>query len=47
LIPPFNVVVTQFPAAAGGFYEGSFTGQYLTNGVPPTHNISCSFRVRR
>jgi len=47
LIQPFNVVVTNFPAA-GGFYEGSFSGQYNSVQNPvPTHTITCSFRLRR
>jgi len=46
LIQPFNVVITNFPQSAGQFYQGSFTGQYK-DGSNVTHNITCSFKVRR
>jgi len=46
LILPFNVVITNFPQSAGQFYQGSFTGQYK-DGSNVTHNITCSFKVRR
>lgn len=46
LIQPFNVVITNFPQSAGQFYEGNFTGQYK-DGSGVTHNITCSFKVRR
>jgi hypothetical protein len=45
LVTPFNVVVTNFPNV-GGFYEGSFTGQFSA-GAGPNHTVSGSFRVRR
>lgn len=41
---PIPVVVTTFPAA-GGFYEGSFAGQFTANGTP--HTISGTFQTKR
>jgi len=46
LIQPFNVNLTSYPASAGQFYQGSFTGQFK-DGSNVTHSISCTFRVRR
>lgn len=48
LVNPFNVNLTNYPASVGQFYEGNFTGQF-SYGPPPaqTHNISCTFRIRR
>jgi hypothetical protein len=46
LVQPFNVTVTNFPQAVGDFYEGNFTGQFK-DGSNVTHNVSCSFKVRR
>ncbi|HEY6505570.1 MAG TPA: carboxypeptidase-like regulatory domain-containing protein [Chitinophagaceae bacterium] len=46
LLQPFNVTVTQYPQVTGQYFEGSFSGQY-TDVAGFTHNISCSFRVRR
>ena len=41
-----SVTITNFPASAGGFYEGSLSAQFTDmNGAP--HNISATFRVRR
>lgn len=42
---PFNATVTNFPTATGGFYEGSFSGQFTASGA--AHSISATFRVRR
>ena len=48
IIAPFNVTLTNFPAAAGGFYEGSFTGQFRDQSNPSvTHNLNGTFRLRR
>jgi hypothetical protein len=46
VVQPMNVTVTNFPQAVGQFYEGSFSGQFkdVSN---VTHNVTCSFRVRR
>ncbi len=46
LVQPFNITITNFPQAVGEFYEGSFTGQFK-DGSNITHNVSCSFKVRR
>ena len=46
IVQPFNVTVTNFPQSAGGFYEGSFSGQFK-DASNVTHTISCTFRVRR
>jgi hypothetical protein len=46
VVTPFNVTVTTFPQTVGGFYEGSFNGQF-TDASNVTHDISGSFRVRR
>jgi hypothetical protein len=46
LVQPFNVNLTSYATSAGQFYEGSFTGQFK-DGSNVTHNISCTFRVRR
>jgi hypothetical protein len=42
---PINVTITSFPTVSAGFYDGSFSGQFTTNGTP--HTISATFRVRR
>jgi len=48
LIAPFNITVTSFPAVAGNFYEGSFTGQFRDSAnLVPLHTISGTFRIRR
>jgi hypothetical protein len=47
-IAPSNVVLTSFPASAGGFYEGSFNGSYQDSAnVSLTHTISGTFRLRK
>lgn len=46
LTPPFNVVITNFPQAAGEFYEGSFSGSF-TDRIDKVHTLSGSFRLRR
>jgi len=43
---PVNVSVTNFPASAGSFYEGSLSGQF-TDMQNVNHTISGTFRVRR
>jgi hypothetical protein len=48
IITPFNITLTNFPATAGGFYEGSFTGQFRDQSNPSvTHNLNGTFRLRR
>ncbi|HEV8286957.1 MAG TPA: carboxypeptidase-like regulatory domain-containing protein [Chitinophagaceae bacterium] len=48
MIQPFNVIITNFPNATGGFYEGSFSGQFTNRQAPTTqHTITCTFRMRR
>jgi len=45
-LPPINVNITNFPANAGGFYEGNFSGQFR-DPMNVNHTISATFRVRR
>lgn len=48
LVQPFNITVTNFPLAAGGFYEGSFGGQFRDSAAgSPLQTINGTFRVRR
>ena len=46
IVQPLNVNLTSFALSAGQFYEGNFTGQFK-DGSNVTHNVSCTFRVRR
>ena len=46
VVQPLNVNLTSFATSPGQFYEGSFTGQFK-DGSNVTHNITCTFRVRR
>jgi hypothetical protein len=46
IVSPFNVVVTNFPQAAGQFYEGSFTGSFKDM-ANATHTLSGTFKMRR
>ncbi len=46
IIPPFNVVVTNFPLVIGQFYEGTFAGSY--SNTTGTHVLTNgTFRVRK
>ena len=45
VIPPSNVVVTNYPMAVGQFYEGTFSGSY--SNTTGTHTINGSFKVRK
>lgn len=48
LMQPSNVILTNYPESAGGFYEGTFSGQFKKMDTPLTvHNINGSFRIRR
>ena len=48
IIAPFNINVTNFPASPGGFYEGSFSGQFRDSAnLTPLHSINGTFRIRR
>ncbi|MEO5564213.1 MAG: hypothetical protein ABIR18_12280, partial [Chitinophagaceae bacterium] len=48
VIEPLNVIITSFPLTTGGYYEGSFTGQFRDSAnLTPLHDISCSFRVAK
>jgi hypothetical protein len=48
VIEPFNVTLTSFPQAAGGYWEGSFSGQFRDSAdLVPLHNISATFRLAR
>jgi hypothetical protein len=45
---PLLVSLTNFPAAPGNFFEGSFTGQFRDSAdLVPLHSINCSFRIKR
>jgi hypothetical protein len=47
-VPPFNVIVTSFPPSLGGFYEGSFSGQFRdSTNSGPLHSVNGVFRLRR
>jgi hypothetical protein len=46
IIQPLTVNLTSYATSPGQFYEGSFTGQFK-DGASVTHNIACTFRVRR
>ena len=48
VIEPFNVTFTSFPQSAGGYWEGSFSGQFRDSAdLVPLHNISATFRLAR
>jgi hypothetical protein len=48
VIEPFNVIITSFPQAAGGYFEGSFTGQFKdTANLSVVHDINATFRLAR
>lgn len=44
---PFNITFTNFPKAAGEFYEGTFSGKFTADSLQVVHSISSAFRVRR
>lgn len=46
IVPPFNITFTNFPQAAGLFYEGSFSGSFKDKNNT-THTLSGTFRLRR
>jgi hypothetical protein len=46
LILPFNITLTNFPAAIGDNYTGSFSGQFK-DAENITHTVSCSFNEAR
>jgi len=45
LVQPFNVVITNYPATIGQFYEGSFSGTFTAGAA--SHTASGTFRIRR
>jgi hypothetical protein len=45
LVQPFNIVITNHPQV-GGYFEGSFSGQF-TDSLNTTHNLNGTFRVKR
>jgi hypothetical protein len=46
IVPPFNIVVTNFPQNVGEYYEGTFSGSYIQQST--THVITNgTFRVRK
>lgn len=48
VIEPFNVIVTSYPQTAGGYFEGSFSGQFKdTANLSVVHNINATFRIAR
>ncbi len=44
---PANLVLTNMPAAAGDFYEGNYSGQFLEPSNNTQHQITMGFRIRR
>jgi hypothetical protein len=44
---PSTVTLSAFPAAVGGFYEGSFTGSFRDATMVTTHQVNGTFRLRR
>jgi len=47
VVQPFDVVVTNYPSAAGQYWEGTFTGQFKNTLDGTTQKISGSFRNRK
>jgi hypothetical protein len=48
IVQPSNVTLTVYPAAVGGFFEGTFTGKFKEIASPLIiHNVNGSFRLRR
>jgi hypothetical protein len=48
VVQPSTVTLTNYPANAGSFYEGTFSGQFTKMATSlPVYNISGSFRIRR
>ncbi len=48
VIEPFNVVITNYPQTIGGYYEGSFAGQFKdTANLTVVHNINATFRIAK
>jgi hypothetical protein len=47
LVQPSAVTLTNYPANAGEFYEGTFTGKFKKDAALPAHTITGSFRIRR
>ncbi len=48
VVQPSSIILTNYPAASGGFYEGTFTGKFKEqSGFATEHNINGSFRIRR
>lgn len=48
MLNPSNLIITNFPAAPGGFYEGNLSGSFKdSSNILITHNINATFRVRR
>ena len=45
LTQPFNITLTKYPAVAGEFFEGNFSGSYIQG--TSSHTISATFRARR
>jgi hypothetical protein len=45
LVQPFNIVITNHPPM-GGYFEGSFSGQFK-DALNVTHNLNGIFRVKR
>ena len=45
---PFNITITSFAKNPGDFYEGNFSGTFVdSTAISVTHNINCSFRIRK
>jgi hypothetical protein len=44
---PFNLVLTSYAASAGQFYEGTLSGQFITDSSTIVRNFNGSFKLRR
>ena len=48
VIEPFNVVITSFAQTTGGYFEGSFSGQFKDSAnLSVVHDINATFRLAR
>ena len=47
IVPPFNTVLTNYPAAIGQFYEGTLNGKFINDTTNIQSTFSGSYRLRR
>jgi hypothetical protein len=45
--PAVSAILTNFPAAIGDFYQGSFSGTFTADSTGANHTINGTFKVRR